>query len=129
MNDVIGAAHFVSDRAAHETQFCLISKTKLLIHESSDVLSSKPKVFREQEKEPLILTRDQSPGQPGSLPLQLQVAHPSIFPVGLRPWVPRGSPRFEEIGPARDELRVPEEEEDGEHAEKDENGPFGKPVV
>lgn len=44
-------------------------------------------------------------------------------------WVPRVSPRGEEAGPARDELRVPGEEEDGEHAEKDENGLFGKPVA
>lgn len=79
------------------------------------------------------MTRDQRheprPGHPTALPLQLHAAHPGIFPVGLHLWVPRGSPRFEEIGPARDELRVPEEEEDGEHAEKDENGPFSKPVV
>ena len=45
------------------------------------------------------------------------------------PWVPRGSPSREETGPARDELRVPEEEENGEHAEKDENGLFSKPVA
>ena len=44
-------------------------------------------------------------------------------------WVPRVSPRIEEAGPARDELRVPGEEEDGKHAEKDENGLFGKPVA
>lgn len=70
-----------------------------------------------------------SPRPRCSLPLWLRVAHPSVFPVGLCPGVPRGSPRFEEIRPARDELRVPEEEEDGEQAEKDEDGPFGKPVV
>lgn len=79
------------------------------------------------------MTRDQRheprPGHPTALPLQLHMAHPRIFPVGLHLWVPRGSPRFEEIGPARDELRVPEEEEDGEHAEKDENGPLSKPVA
>lgn len=45
------------------------------------------------------------------------------------PWVPRVSPRGEEAGPARDELRVPGEEEDGEHAEKDEHGLFGKPAT
>lgn len=45
------------------------------------------------------------------------------------PWVPRGSPRGEEAGPARDELRVPGEEENSKHAEKDEHGLFGKPMA
>ena len=45
------------------------------------------------------------------------------------PRVPRVSPRGEEAGPARDELRVPGEEEDGEDAEQDEHGLFGKPAT
>lgn len=36
---------------------------------------------------------------------------------------------MEVVGPTRDELRVPGEEENGEHAEKDENGLFGKPMA
>lgn len=36
---------------------------------------------------------------------------------------------MEVVGPTRDELRVPGEEENGEYAEKDENSLFRKPMA
>lgn len=66
---------------------------------------------------------------PATLPPQLRRPSPESSLLDSIPWVPRVSPRGEEAGPARDELRVPGEEEDGEYAEKDEHGLFGKPVA
>lgn len=63
------------------------------------------------------------------LPLQLHTVHPRIPPPGPALWVCRISPRVEEAGPARDELRVPGEEEDGKRTEQDEDSLFSKPAV
>lgn len=56
------------------------------------------------------------------------MVHPRIPLLSPALWVCRISPRVEEAGPARDELRVPGEEEDGKCTEQDENGLFSKPA-
>lgn len=49
--------------------------------------------------------------------------------VGSHPQLPRILPRKEGVDPARNELRVPGEKEDGEQAEEDEDHLLSKPVA